>query len=300
VAEGSVERSGRQDPGIGGVVLLAVGVAGFTMCLTLLYQGMRDVMDIGGYCAEGGPYVIQRPCPEGTIPATLLGTFGMLLFGAVAMAGAFKVGGYGWLLIAGWTALFAALGWNFLDYGVLNPPNEKIEWGWLIPGVMFELMAWVPAAFVVKMALDARSGHATGRSQPQPNVLRGPSQPAREAAGSPWGDAAAGSEHEAADTGAGSTTTDAAAEQAARLDIARALGAVIDDAVATTPADPVRRSDAADVGAGAAASGDFSEGTQALLDRLERLADMRDRGLLDPDEYETAKEAIVRELETRR
>jgi hypothetical protein len=44
---------------------------------------------------------------------------------------------------------------------------------------------------------------------------------------------------------------------------------------------------------------EFSEGTQALLDRLERLADMRDRGLLGPDEYETAKDAIMRELEAR-
>jgi hypothetical protein len=44
---------------------------------------------------------------------------------------------------------------------------------------------------------------------------------------------------------------------------------------------------------------EFAEGTQALLDRLERLADMRDRGLLEPAEYETAKDAIVRELEAR-
>ena len=44
---------------------------------------------------------------------------------------------------------------------------------------------------------------------------------------------------------------------------------------------------------------EFPEGTQALLDRLERLADMRDRGLLTPEEYETAKDAVMRELESR-
>jgi hypothetical protein len=43
----------------------------------------------------------------------------------------------------------------------------------------------------------------------------------------------------------------------------------------------------------------FTEGTQALLDRLERLADMRDRGLLAPEEYETAKATIMAELEGR-
>lgn len=44
----------------------------------------------------------------------------------------------------------------------------------------------------------------------------------------------------------------------------------------------------------------FGEETQALLDRLERLADLRDRGLLDAAEYETAKDAVMRELEARR
>ena len=50
---------------------------------------------------------------------------------------------------------------------------------------------------------------------------------------------------------------------------------------------------------GQAAPDGISESTQALLDRLERLADLRDRGLLGREEYETAKETIVRELETR-
>jgi len=48
-----------------------------------------------------------------------------------------------------------------------------------------------------------------------------------------------------------------------------------------------------------AAPDGIEESTQALLDRLERLADLRDRGLLGHDEYEIAKETIVRELETR-
>lgn len=273
-----MEGSERQDPGIGGVVLLAIGVAGFTMCLTLLYHGMRDVMDIGGYCAEGGPYVIQNPCPEGTIPATMLGTFGMFLFGAIAMAGSFKVGGYGWLLIAGWTALFAALGWNFLAYGLIDPPDGEVQWGWLIPGVLFQLMAWVPAAFVVKMRLDERRFGGTGpvvrAPEPELNTLRGPSQPPQPATGAP---------------------DPATAEASAiRRDLAADMGALIVRSAAVAPVD------VAGDGTPSVAPAGFSEGTQALLDRLERLADMRDRGLLDPDEYETAKEAIVRELETRR
>ena len=78
------------------------------------------------------------------------------------------------------------------------------------------------------------------------------------------------------------------------------MGEVITDAVAETPADPRARA-AGDVPAGEAAApdADFDEGTQALLDRLERLADLRDRGLLGQAEYETAKASVVHELEAR-
>ena len=58
----------------------------------------------------------------------------------------------------------------------------------------------------------------------------------------------------------------------------------------TTPADPLARTRRRRGPAGRQAP--FSEGTQALLDRLERLADLRDRGLLAPEEYETAKETM--------
>ena len=99
------------------------------------------------------------------------------------------------------------------------------------------------------------------------------------------------------------------AERAALQGIAADLGAVITQSAATTPADPLARM--ADAGgdaagdaerpaepAGAPAPG-FSEGTQALLDRLERLGDMRDQGLLTAGEFEAAKATNVAELEAR-
>ena len=59
----------------------------------------------------------------------------------------------------------------------------------------------------------------------------------------------------------------------------------------------------ADAPAERAAANLRSDGRHAIEDQalhaLERLADMRDRGLLSPDEYETAKDVIIRELETR-
>ena len=48
------------------VVLLTLGTLLFVMCLTMVYESMRAVMDIGGSCASGNtPYEIARPCPKG-------------------------------------------------------------------------------------------------------------------------------------------------------------------------------------------------------------------------------------------
>ena len=55
------------------LVLYLVGVAGIAAGITLLFLGMRAVMDVGGMCAEGGPYVIEQHCPEGAALAMLLG-----------------------------------------------------------------------------------------------------------------------------------------------------------------------------------------------------------------------------------
>ena len=42
---------------LGPVVDYLLGVAGLAFCITLLWLGMRAVMDLGGFCASGGPYV---------------------------------------------------------------------------------------------------------------------------------------------------------------------------------------------------------------------------------------------------
>jgi hypothetical protein len=106
-----------------------------------------------------------------------------------------------------------------------------------------------------------------------------------------------------------SAGTAAGREELAR--IASDFGQVITEAMAETPVVPGEIMAAAPATAEPAPAPapspapapepepEFTEGTQALLDRLERLADMRDRGLLGADEYETAKAAIMAELEGR-
>jgi hypothetical protein len=236
----------------------------------------------------------------------VLGMLGLFLFGAIGMVYGSRVGSpWGAVPLLAWTGLFASLGWNFLDYGLLNPPTgEGIEWGWLIPGVMFEAMAFGPVALGLGAFWTARGSGARAASilaRPMP----GPGQPAGGTATRSASRAAtppsappptAPSTRPATPPPASTSAGDASA--AARREIAQAMGALVAQAAAATPVDPELRPDGGHDGGGREGTA-FSEGTQALLDRLERLADLRDRGLLAPEEYETAKDAVVRELEAR-
>jgi hypothetical protein len=276
------------DPRLRSVVLLAVGVGGLALCITLVYLGMRAVMDIGGSCADGGPYVSARPCPDGVPAAMILGVFGLFLFGGLAMAGAAGTGGYGWIPLIAWTGLFATLGWNFLDYGLVHPPaGEGIEWGYVIPGVLFQLMAWIPVVVLVAglrerrrwRAVSARGngGVSSRREGAAPVDTRPPpvsSAHAIEVAGSAGGSGRR-EQLQAIDGLMASLVTGAAAE--APVHSPAGAGA--------TPPATERAPSGAD--------------TQGLVDRLEQLGDMRERGLLTPHEYETAKAAVMRELEAR-
>lgn len=138
---GSSSRYGLVD-----VALYLLGVAGLAASLTIVFLGMRAVMDVGGFCAEGGPYEIQTHCPEGTVVLLPLSIFAGLGSAALTAWKGAQIGGpFAALVALAWPALFISLGWNFLEYG-LWPPGEEggIVWGWLIPGVVFEVMGIVP------------------------------------------------------------------------------------------------------------------------------------------------------------
>lgn len=128
------------------VGLYLLGVASLAACLTLVFLGMRAVMDVGGFCAEGGPYVIETPCPEGVdvlLPLAIFGGLGSVAL--VAWKGAVIGSRYAGIVLLAWPALFISLGWNFLEYAIWPPgPDGGIVWGWLIPGVIFVIMGAVP------------------------------------------------------------------------------------------------------------------------------------------------------------
>lgn len=120
---------------IGGLV---VSVALVGVALAWTYLGMRAIMDIGGACATGGPYVSAQPCPEGA-SALLSGGVPLLLLATFAASGLALWIGAPTLLLLMWFLLFGSLGWNFLEYSFAE---DDIVMGWLIPGIMFELMAF--------------------------------------------------------------------------------------------------------------------------------------------------------------
>jgi hypothetical protein len=127
--------------------LLTLGTMAFVVCLTLLFLSMRSVMEVGGSCASGGAYTIRTPCPKGVawvMPVSILG--GLVAVGIVLL-GVFPQGGPRPYAFA-WSALFLALGWNFLDYG-FDPPGGGTSASWLVCGAIFVLMGGVPLVFLL-------------------------------------------------------------------------------------------------------------------------------------------------------
>ncbi|HEX9992903.1 MAG TPA: SHOCT domain-containing protein [Acidimicrobiales bacterium] len=51
-----------------------------------------------------------------------------------------------------WPALFLSLGWNFLDYGVEPPGGDGIVWGWVVCAAIFALIGGAP----LLLLLDVR------------------------------------------------------------------------------------------------------------------------------------------------
>jgi len=125
-----------------------LGAAGswlvFAFFFTGLFQVSGTVIGLGGYCASGGPYVIETECPEAVVVFAPLGVFGMFLAAGIAIAAAhdFAAPLLGWA----WTILFAGLGIQFLlgafaGIGIVS--NGLI-------GVLFVAMGVVPLVIILR------------------------------------------------------------------------------------------------------------------------------------------------------
>lgn len=145
------------------------GAAGFAAGLTCAYLAMRDLMvEAGGTCASGGPYAIAAGHECGGEAALLAGGIvALLVFGGLFAAATSAGGGAGSGMDAAflmWAALFGVLGVNFLTLGFDPPPSVDGAGGWIVSGVVFELMALgglVPLFWSVRELIQ-RGGAAEG------------------------------------------------------------------------------------------------------------------------------------------
>jgi hypothetical protein len=124
-------------------IWISLSLAGVACGLTLVFLSMRSVMDVGGFCAQGGPFVIETECPD-NVPGLMVGGLlgGLVLaFVYVGVAVVRRIPSFAGLL---WSALFLSLGWNFLQYAFDSPADDGVVWGWLVCGVVFVLMGGLP------------------------------------------------------------------------------------------------------------------------------------------------------------
>lgn len=96
----------------------------------------------GGFCASGGPYVVAHQCSGGDIRLLMVGIFGGLLSAALYAGGSSALGrpASSAGLIA-WSAMFGVLGWNFINQYLHPVAGQSGSIGFLIPGILFEVMA---------------------------------------------------------------------------------------------------------------------------------------------------------------
>lgn len=101
----------------------------FAFCFTLLAIGSSIVMGLGGFCASGGPYVIETECPDTVawaVPVSITG--GLIAVGiGLLVARGFGVPVVSWA----WPVLFIGLGLVFLGSGLALG----------IEGIVFDLLA---------------------------------------------------------------------------------------------------------------------------------------------------------------
>jgi hypothetical protein len=266
---------------IRGGIGVFVTLAGVVASLTILFLSMRSVMDIGGSCASGGPYVPRVECPSG-VPMLLVGSIWCgLVFAALYFWMTFRHGAPS-LGALFWPALFLSLGFNFLSYG-LNPPFGLggVEVGWLICAVVFGLMGGIPLLAAIPAVW--RSFHGTGvKDRAREWIWPRRSAPATSA--TPWG--ADGWFHATDPSGAGATAPPSGSS-ASTDPVATGvpgIGFALPTSVTPTP----------DAATSTPAGEWVASGTpDAVVSALERLEALHRSGALSDAQYEEAKRRVL-------
>ncbi len=253
----------RARPRLIDLVAYLLGVIVLSGSLTVLWLSMRAVMDIGGMCASGGPFVVAVECPEGVewlLPLSIFTGIGGV--GLVAWLGGRIGPGFAAVAALAWPALFLSLGWNFLEYGLASPGGWDISW--LLCGVLFLAMGGIPLIVAIRGLRATRSTRrSSGGGSGGPSVRLGSVRLSTPRPGM-----------SSAPTGSGAS--------AQHLELARLLRQV----------QGVTTAEAAETTVGEATGVDPS-GDDGLVDQLERLARLKQQGALGELEYLQAKQAVI-------
>jgi hypothetical protein len=187
-----------------------------------------------------------------------VGIFGMFIGTGISFLGVFPQGGprpY----VFGWSALFLALGWNFLDYG-FDAPGGGTAAGWLVCGFVFVAMGVVPLLFLLSPRAARWSLWGPNRERADDHLHPYKPPPVRNKNASTTSSAPY------------ARPTPAAAPVWSPIPVPTPA-----PAPAPEPEPPPQSEPGGDV-----------------VEQLATLADLRQRGMLDDDEYERAKAAVLK------
>lgn len=115
----------------------------FMFDFTILLLSAGAVANLGGFCASGGPYVIETQCPEAVIvfmPVSFFGIFAAWVIGYI-----FQAGFSAPVLVWGWPILFVGLGLQFFAMIPLGAVFVGI-----LCGTLFVLMGLAPLVFELR------------------------------------------------------------------------------------------------------------------------------------------------------
>jgi hypothetical protein len=122
--------------------------------IVLILVGALAVLDVGGFCAVGGPYQIRQECPPGTALVLALGVPALFVAGI----------GYVFSKPASWTAVIG-WAWPVLFVGLAvcfflsaaGAPDGAIVVAPVVVGIMMLAIGIVPVWLVVGGRLDDRN-----------------------------------------------------------------------------------------------------------------------------------------------
>jgi hypothetical protein len=132
---------------VGSLIALALSAAFMVAGIVWIFMASGPVMEVGGFVARGGPYVVAHPAEDWIWLPTMGAT--LMVFALFANAVVASRLNRPNLLLVFWTALFGLLSVPFFRYG-FNAPGGGLSWAWIVCGFLFALFA-LPTFLILLM-----------------------------------------------------------------------------------------------------------------------------------------------------